>query len=217
VRDAGAALLAPQQFYTVYAYDREGNISSGAVVSIRLQGNVTMPIDVVTETETENPINLDLSNIVLTQEGKHIPFIRGTAVIDGAKRLSISIAYDALPEHLKTILITLVSGTDKEQEFNFLLRINAEKTAYVAHLAPLGVRGDFPLRVAVFDFKTTQIGYTRGRAYEADGATREDSSPGSNTWFIRTMRIGYLLLFVIFLITLMFLARRLLHRSTKKQ
>jgi chitodextrinase len=217
VLDKGAALLAPQQFYTVFSYDVEGNISSGAVVSIRFKGDTTEPIDVIVE--TENPINLDLSKIVLTQEGKQIPFVRGTAVIDGAKHLSISIAYDALPEHLKTILVTLVSGTDPEKELNFLLRINAEKTSYVAHLAPLGVQGNFPLRIAVFDFKTTQIGYTRGRiiseivAYEEEESSEGKSFLGSLMEFIRTMHLGYLLVFVILLIALVFLARRLLHRN----
>ncbi len=224
VRDDGAAILGPKQFYTVYAYDREGNISSGAVVSLSL-GNIgetpsttSTPVDVVTE--TENPINLDISSIVLTQEGKQIPFVRGTALIDGAKKLSISIPYDALPEHLKTILVTLTSSANKEQELNFLLRVNGEKTAYVAQLAPLGVQGDFPLRVAVFDFKTTQIGYTRGRitseivAYTEGENTPEAPSPHSLMGFIRATHIGYLLLFVIFLITLMFLTRRLLHRSS---
>ena len=218
VLDKGAALLAPQQFYTVFAYDVEGNVSSGAVVSIRFREDTSESIDIVVE--TENPINLDLSKIVLTQEGKQIPFVRGTAVIDGAKHLSIAIAYDSLPEHLKTILVTLVSGAEPEKELNFLLRINAEKTSYIAHLAPLGVQGNFPLRVAVFDFKTTQIGFTRGRiisnivVYEEQESSLERTFPGSIVEFIRTMHLGYLFIFVILLIALVFLARRLLHRST---
>lgn len=217
VRDKGSALLAPRQFYTVFTYDTRGNISSGAVVAIQLDTN-TSP-EVVTE---KNPMNLNLDMIGLFQDGVRIPFAGGVARINGARHLTIAIPYTLLPEHLKTILVTLTSPQDSKKELNFLLRVNKEKDAYVAFLAPLGVSGEFPLRLAVFDFKTTQIGYTSGRilseisTYERPLAAQNTTFFAGLLRFLDTAHIDYVLWFLTLLILLMFLARRLLHSHNLK-
>ncbi len=162
--DIGMAKDGTRQYYTVFTYDAHGNISSGAVVSIRIGDDgagPTDPIDIIDE--SVNPIALKLGDILFIQEGVSLPISEGrTVTIDGSKQLTISLPYNLVPEHLKTILVTLGDSSNQNKEFAFLLRINKDKSAYTALLAPLGVSGTFPVRIAIFDYTTTQIGYTYG-------------------------------------------------------
>lgn len=159
VRDRGAALEGDFQYYTVFSYDDLGNISSGAVVRIYL-GDDPIPPPIVDP--TQNEIELDFDDIIFIQEGITLPIIDDRVEIDGAKHLSIEIPYARFPEHLKTILVVLDSALNPNETFSFIMRINADKTAYTSTLAPLGFSGRFPIQVSIFDFKTSQIGYTNG-------------------------------------------------------
>jgi len=207
------------QYYTVFTYDALGNISSGAVVRISKKILGVKPDVIISE---ENPIDLTLESVFLSQDNTRIPFERGTAIINGGKHLSISIPYTALPEHLKTILVTLTSPNDATKELNFLLRVNAEKTAYVAHLAPLGTQGDFPLRITIFDFKTAQIGFVRGRitsqiaTYEPPVVQNEDSFFSVLQIISYTLTQFWLWAFLLCAIVLAYLTRRIVHRRPLK-
>ena len=54
---------------------------------------------------------------------------------------------------LKSIVITLSYPTDATRTFSFLLRVNKEKTAYVATIAPLGESGIYGVNISIVDFK----------------------------------------------------------------
>ena len=213
-RDTDVAVPGKRLFYTVYTYDTDGNMSSGAVASIRITGTGTgAPIDVVDTTKNEIALTMDFVDFY--QDNIELPVERGTVHIDGSRHLTIALPYDKLPEHLKTILVTITPGTDKDKKLDFLLRINKEKTAYTARLAPLGVAGDFPIRISVFDFKTAQIGYTQGRLTSVistytEKDDRETPLYSHPIWIIEILQKNYVILFICFLILLAFLARRLL-------
>lgn len=214
--DRGMAVPNTTQYYTVFSYDDKGNISSGAVVALTISDDGTVIIDEVID-ET-NPLELDFKDLEFIQEGRSIPQKGGGVSIDGTKQLTVRIAYERLPEHLKTILITLTDRDTKEKTFSFLLRIDAQKQYYTATLAPFGVAGVFPLRVTVFDFKTQQIGYAQGDIISSILFSEE---PRDRKGFIAYMfsvifsaKGGFLLLFVLVLLLLSLYARRLLNRRT---
>lgn len=222
-RDEGA-VVGSHQFYTVFSYDKRGNISSGAVTSIRFTTGGVTPAPSGTSTvaepgsvdPTRNEISLSLSSVQFIQEGVVLPIHQGTVDIDGAKQLTIAIPYGLVPEHLKTILVVLGDSTDPERTFQFLLRVNTGRTAYTSILAPFGVSGKFPVSISVFDYLTAQIGYTNGTidSHIAVMATPQDEERGFFQYLISFL-ISYVFWFVLLLVLLMFVGRRLIQRETE--
>jgi hypothetical protein len=216
VRDSGTAIPGTRQYYTVFTYDALGNVSSGAVVMIRVGSDGGTVTPTTTPIDTTNTIALKISDIEFIQEGIRIEPQGSTISIDGGKHLTISLPYNLVPEHLKTIMVTLDAPHEIDGTFMFLLRVNRDKTAYTAILAPLGIDGTFPMRISVFDYTTEQIGYTQGVIKSTitymphrddDGAT----FLGYLFMFFTDSTWGYLLWFIVLLILLTLWARRLFH------
>ena len=157
VRDEGATTLADKLYYTVFSYDALGNISSGAVVTYSVSGEDISLVD-----PSKNSIQLRFAQVEFYQDGIRLTSVDDSVLIDGTKQVRIRIPYEELPEHLKTILITLRHPVRPEETFSFILRINKDKTAYEGTLAPLGVSGTYEVSVAVFDYLTAQLGFTDG-------------------------------------------------------
>lgn len=213
MRDVGMAVEGTRQYYTVFSYDVLGNISSGAIVSIRVDAEGASVVDVFQE--ELNPIDLNVSDINFIQDGTILSVQGNKIIIDGTRNLTISLPYDRVPEHLKSILVSLVDRRDPDKEFLFLLRVNADKTAYVSTLAPLGVSGNFPFRISVFDFKTSQIGYVSGTIVSEIVyiQSHKQDREGLLAFLIRNIfnsTTGYIVWFIILLILLTFGARRLM-------
>ena len=221
--DEDIAVPGTRQFYSVFSYDKNGNISSGAVVAIEIgKSTVTDVTDVTVIDEKQNEIKLSFDDISFLQDGRELSHLEGRQVtIDGTKQLTMRISYDVLPEHLKTILVTLADEEDGvEKTFSFILRISKEKTAYEAVLAPLGNAGIFPVRVSVFDFKTAQIGYAEGTLVSKIVFRTTVKDETFIEYFLRIISKfweGYLLLFLLLLIIIFLLVRRLMRREDSEE
>ncbi len=222
-RDEGAA-VGERQFYTVFSYDALGNISSGAVVAIRFgTPGVVSPITPGATTTppgepgmvnpAQNGIRLSFDDILFIQEGVTLRVEGGTVAIDGAKQLTIAIPYALMPEHLKTILVVLGDSTDPERTFQFLLRVDKERTVYTSTLAPLGVSGKFPVSVSVFDFTTAQIGYAGGVLDAHITTLSHAPEQMSFLEYLLHFFTSYLLWFILLLIILALLGWRLVRRQ----
>lgn len=204
---------ADTQYYTVFTYDTLGNISSGAVVSVFMGDENAIPPSEPID-PTINPIALSFKHLEFIQEEKKLLIDDNNRVyIDGAKRLTVSIPYEKLPEHLKTILITLTDSRNSNREFTFLLRVNAEKTAYTAVLAPFGAEGDFGIQLGVFDFQTSQIGYAKGVLVSEIKPIHTDSetvqSVGLFSSFISSIGGPYVVWLITLILLLIFVGRRI--------
>ncbi len=219
-RDEGA-VVGERQFYTVFSYDALGNISSGAVVAIRFgaSGIPTIPGASTTPpgepgmvNPAQNEIQLSFEDILFIQEGVTLRVEDGVVDIDGAKQLTIAVPYTLMPEHLKTILVVLGDSTDHERTFQFLLRVNKERTLYTSTLAPLGVSGKFPVSVSVFDFTTAQIGYAGGTLDAHITTLAHVPEQVSFVQYLWTIFTSYLIWFILLLITLTLLGWRLVRR-----
>lgn len=208
VRDTEGASLEGRLYYTIFSYDALGNISSGAVVSLSPQSETSVSEDVIVD-PTLNEISLQFNEIQFGQEGVLAVTENGQVAIDGTKQLTIAIPYDRLPEHLKTILVTIHDSQNSTRSFNFLLRANKEKTAYISTVAPFGTSGNFPIMISIFDFKTSQIGYTDGTLVSRINIHREPDSSGI-TGFMKVVDWFSIFLIIVFVIGLMYLGRRIL-------
>ena len=149
-------------YYTAFTNDREGNYSSGAITKgrllekgeIPLVGDIYGDVPLIPEGEI-NPLikKLKLTDFDFMQDGVKLQVLKDKILIQGNKRLKISLDYGKVPEILKTIALTLRHADDPNKTFSFLLRVNEDKTAYEALLAPIGEAGEFQLGISILDHK----------------------------------------------------------------
>ncbi len=160
------------QYYTVFVIGEDGSLSSGAVVVARWVADTEMGTGegeekddkVVVPIQPEPEILLPLlseDEIVIKQGDNIFTFLTEAIALSYHEPFSISISKDALPKHLKVIIVTLLDPTDQRQSYSFLLRINKDGTAYEAMIAPLEVAGTSRLQVEVFDFEQLVVGRYR--------------------------------------------------------
>lgn len=160
--DVGALEFYPTQYYTVFVIDRDGSISSGAVLKVS-QPAVTLPnLDIVPpilEPEIELPdFDFNRANITISQGADVYTFAVAMIVLEATDNFLISIPYDTLPKHLKSIVVTILDPRDQAREYSFLLRINKERTAYEAVVAALGMAGVSRFEIEIFDFEAQVVG-----------------------------------------------------------
>lgn len=211
--DTGRGALQGRHYYTVFSYDVLGNISSGAIISFSIGVDGAVATSGPEEGNPEqNEIKLALSDLIFSQDGEVLLPYENTISIDGTKQLTIAIPYDRVPEHLKTILVRVQSHSDASQSFSFLLRINKDKSAYTSVIAPFGISGVFPFVVTVFDFKTSQIGYTNGVLdSQVQGIIHGETSTSDMGGLLSILRkYSYIIWFVLLLTMLTFTGRRLM-------
>jgi hypothetical protein len=213
--DQGRGAGAGRHYYTVFSYDELGNISSGAIISLSIGVDGTVATSSPEEGNPEqNEIKLSLLDLIFSQDGEVLFPNENTIAIDGTKQLTIAIPYDRVPEHLKTILVKIQSPSDASQSFSFLLRINKDKSAYTSVIAPFGISGVFPFVVTVFDFKTSQIGYTNGVLDSQVQGVVHSEKNGSDAGGVLSILFKYsYIVWLVLLLTLLTLMGRRLMRA----
>lgn len=166
-------------YYTAFVYDGAGNYSSGAIASAIPQKPLTpgeKPIEIPPFPEdimsmivpSEEIAKLTPKDFNFIQGEKEIPFLDPEQTKFKAiygEPLTISIPYEKFPEVLKTIMVTLEKPAtiqDENQQvtekktFSFLLRVNENKTAYLATLVP-PEPGEYPLKITILDYKNNSL------------------------------------------------------------
>ena len=145
--------------------------------------------------------NLTLLDFDFIQDGKKIIHTGNTVVIDGKKNLTVRLAYNKVPQILKTIAISLADPNDQTKIFTFLLRVNDDETAYEATIAPLANNGDYRLHAIILDYKNQGLKRLEGnlRAVVFEGATTLLKSGGNYTWWIWVLIILVLIILVVLL------------------
>ena len=102
---------------------------------------------------------LDLGDFVFYQPAERPRFFRAgdTVSVVAGKELSVSIDYGRLPETLKIIGLTVVDPVDAARSKSFILRVNENKTAYVANLGVFRYNGLYPIYLHIINFKNQTI------------------------------------------------------------
>ena len=186
--DKGSLSQHSPQYYSVFVIDSENNVSSGAVIKVYknnqdiiVQNNNYPSIFEVNPTasstadqsvtvdkgyfEVEDKVitefGFDSSNIQIKQNDNLYTFLDSEISLFKNEPFTISIPYTSLPKHLKSIVVTMLDPTNHKRSFSFLLRINKDRTAYEATIAPLGVVGVSRLQVEIFDFERKIVGLYR--------------------------------------------------------
>lgn len=157
-------------YYTLFT--KKGNeFSSGVIAKATMPelGKVPLPPssnpfeNLPTSTTVDPKIDkLTLPDFLFIQDGVVLPVTDGRIAIDGTKNLTILLAYEKVPEILKTIGITLRDPDDSSKTFSFLLRVNEDKSAYVATIGPLGRTGLYNLSIIILDYKNQGLKQLKG-------------------------------------------------------
>lgn len=205
----------PTQYYSVFTYDENGNISSGAIVKVQKKGTVPNSdidpslIQATTSASGTVPnITLQFDAIEFTQEGIEVD----RNDINASVPLTVRVPYAVFPEHLKTITVTLSSPNDSAVTFSFLLRINKDKSYYEAVIAPLRTVGIYPVVLSFYDHQTQMVYAVEGiitvheKKIQVIGNNEYDFSAR-----IFSMLVGFGILAVCLLIILIVLLRKRRH------
>ena len=146
-------------YYTAFTYDEAGNYASGVIASGVPQG--VIPSEIPPEFPPEVPPELipseietlSLKDFDFIQNNKTLLIEDGKIKIDSKNPLLISIDYEKVPEVLKTLMITLEKDG---KTFSFLQRVNLDKTAYTATIAP-PESALYPLTITILDYKNQTL------------------------------------------------------------
>lgn len=160
--DIGALALYATQYYTVFVISSDGTVSSGAVLKVvdPLSPDAGVVETNVPEIDLPN-YNFNRANIIISQGSETYNFDSAKITLSSAETFLISIPYHALPKHLKSIVATILDPTDHRRGYSFLLRINKDRTAYEASVAPFAASGVSRLEIEIFDFEAQVVGRYR--------------------------------------------------------
>lgn len=149
-------------YYSIFVEDPVMGYSSGVIAKATILSRLPTPTEVIEIDEpfVETPIDrevhpqiagLTFSDFDFIQDGRIIESTNNLIAVDGSKDLSVRLDYNSVPEILKTIAISLEDPEDSSSKFTFLLKVNNEKTAYEATIAPLNESKTYGVAITIVD------------------------------------------------------------------
>ncbi len=150
------------EFYAVFVVGEDGTFSSGAVAKITSSTAAEeepISIEEVEEVELVVPgFEFTLKGVELIQGEQKNTFADSEITLDSSLDFLVRIPLSAVPDSLKSIVVTITDPTNSARTYSFLLRLNKDRTAYEALLAPLGVSGASLIMVEVYDYERKVVG-----------------------------------------------------------
>jgi hypothetical protein len=177
-RDEGVLERFSPVYYTVFAYGPDGAVSSGAVVAVARDergGGVIVPPTVSTEPPvileegiesfTDTATTSDAAEatsliriprrdeIFIRSVNQQVTFATPEISLAKGEPMIISVPKEAVSQNLKTLLLTVTDPTDANQTYSFILRINADRTAYETTIEPFFNSGWSNFSLVLYDFE----------------------------------------------------------------
>lgn len=189
-------------YYTAFVYDKYGNISSGAVAiawASENQENETTYDDSVTSVPVIDEATTTIDYERLTPEMK-MPHASEISIQQGDSEFSlldvpiylqvdvpfvVSIPTEAVSGNLKSIIATILNPTDTRESNSYLLRINKDRTAYVATIPAFSVLGRSQIKLEVYDYEVFVVA-----SYQTPLEFIDKPIPVEKTWPISIFYFG---------------------------
>jgi len=148
-------------YYAAFSRGADGLFSSGALASARILLPGEAPGEANPFAGAPNAAHIDplfarlrFSDFEFIQAGKDLMIVgTSTVIADARQNLTIRLAFDKVPNVLKTIAVGIADPSDPSKAFIFLLRANADKTFYEASISALDHAGAYPLRISILDYE----------------------------------------------------------------
>jgi hypothetical protein len=211
VYDTQALRLYNDQYYTIFSYDEHGNISSGAVIrvqKVRPQNGVEdiATIDyhasqtVSTSTQKGSLISIGYLDVDILQDNILLAPVKNVVHVNDHSPVVFQIPYEVLPEHLKTIIMTV------DDDVSYMLRINTSKSVYQAVLPRFVVLGSHTLSFKIYDYQTQLLTTFEGELYVNRVAITEQITQKQlqRDFQFYAIRVGSFFLFLIMLLMIYF-------------
>lgn len=166
VIDQAAFSTQSRQYYTVFSYDGSGNRSSGAVLTLQDSSLIygdTLPLpDQGDATATGTPvgqtdIRLRAEDISFWQGTMQTAVSNGVVALQAYDGYRVVVPASAVPNHLKSIIITVQHPTNNQTTQSFLLRYDKDSHSYQATIAPFSVLGGSLFTVVVYDYTAAVV------------------------------------------------------------
>ncbi len=171
--DEGVLSQYSPVYYTAFVVNKDGDVSSGAVVRVSAsdeegagyageEGMVIVDPSATTDKEVSpEDVNATripaLDEILLLQEGRTKSFFNTPLWLKEGKEFIISIPQEAVSNRLKTILFSFTNPTDVREKYSYILRLNAEGTAYEASIPGLDVAGTSWFALEIYDYEAKTV------------------------------------------------------------
>jgi chitodextrinase len=170
--DSNALEEHSPQYYTIFAYDANGNVSSGAIVraervgastndDLGVRGGDGVTSDSGTSTERSPTILPDIGTVdllsaeeIFVGQGDTTISFAQPVIIEANAAYEVFIPYDAVPRHIKSIIVSVYDVTHTARVSQYLLKLSADGTRYEAVLPVMGRVGISRLMVEVLDYET---------------------------------------------------------------
>ena len=215
--DTSAFNQSDVEYYTVFVVDNDGTYSSGAVARVlsrpaAIPATIT-PDGVEVPVETEELLlpnfEFDRGSIFVIQDEEWMSFASSTVKLRLDRNTVIRIPFEAVPDSLKSIVVTLTDPADAKRSYSFLLRINKDRTAYEAVIAPLNVAGSSRIVVEIFDFERNVVGrYQKAVQFVQGDTTPEVIFPDQIVDAFKPSQTALFIALTLFIFVLLFWRRR---------
>jgi hypothetical protein len=224
-------------YYTVFSYDESGNYASGAIASAipRAPAAPEPPIEIFPPAVPPELVPPEIKKLELQDfdfiQDFHEIVLEQEIKIKAKQRepLTISIDYEKVPEVLKTMMVTLKTTGQEEKFFSFLLKINKEKTKYMATIIP-PEPGFYSLILTNLDYKNQTLKTVSGeleieKTEGIKGTAAQTVDKGDTSkeiiwqYLISTWTYIYIFFWVAFAVIIIFFLRKIsdLYKNRKKR
>lgn len=155
-------------YYTAFVRGAGNVYSSGSVAQATIPNDQEEPcvgedcslppIDPFADLPNANG-TFEVGGFIFMQPGERTQYLRSgeTIILRSDKTTTIYLAYDEVPEVLKTIGVTIMSPGNSKSSFSFLLRLTEDGKGYAATIAPLGSGGKYPLAIYVINYQNQSL------------------------------------------------------------
>ncbi len=201
-------------YYTAFAIDTSGNVSSGAVAIVYANQSSSDGFNNILNEDGElvpigdgsvnELVEVDYmmpmpSEIYVVQDEVISSFADATVRLSAKDEFMIQIPAGTITTNIKTILVSLKDPTDHRKNYSFLLRLNKDRTAYEAVLAPVSVLGRSLMSVTIYDYEAQLVGkYVTGIEFH-------EGDKFISTTDLKNVDFQLLLQFLLFILLLLLL------------
>lgn len=175
--DEGVLAQYSPVYYTAFVVDIEGNVSSGAIALVYASGNQTqrefpagvpesVPLEIGRSTaldEATSSIDVmrvtpgmlmpDAQEVFIEQGDRTFTIDQSTITMHSSHPFVVYVPASVVSGNLKSIIVTLLDPTDNRIRHSYLLRMNSDRTAYEAVIAPVSVAGQSRIMLEIYDFE----------------------------------------------------------------